>query len=51
VHALLDLVDTDGDGAVKYMEFARILSIDDLAQYVLDLGKKKKIPLDKAVIA
>ena len=52
IHALLDLVDTDGDGAIKYMEFARILSLDDLAAYVLELqsGKKKKAPIDKAVI-
>jgi hypothetical protein len=53
IHALLDLVDTDGDGAIKYMEFARILSLDDLAGYVISLqggGKKTKPPLNKAVI-
>jgi len=51
IHALLDLVDSDGDGKIKYMEFARILAVDDLAEYVTGLqGKKKKAPIDKSVI-
>jgi len=48
IHALLDLVDSDGDGKIKYMEFARILSIDDLAAFVTK--GKGKIPIDKGVI-
>ena len=50
IDALLSLVDTDGSGSIKYMEFARIMAMDDVAGFVLNKEKGKKPPLDKAVI-
>jgi len=47
VHALLDFVDSDGDGKIRYMEFARVLAVDDLVGLLR--GQKQKA--NKRVIA
>jgi len=50
VHALLDLVDSDNDGAIKYLEFSRVLADGNNIDVIMGQGKKKKLPLDKRVI-
>uniref|UniRef100_A0A7S3B7N1 EF-hand domain-containing protein n=1 Tax=Haptolina ericina TaxID=156174 RepID=A0A7S3B7N1_9EUKA len=50
VHALLDLVDSDGDGGIKYLEFSRVLADGNNIDAIMNGGKKKKLPVDKALI-
>jgi len=50
VHALLDLVDSDNDGSIKYLEFSRVLADGNNIDVILNQGKKKKLPLDKRII-
>ena len=50
VHALLDLVDSDGDGQIKYLEFSRVLADGNNIDAIMGSGKKKKMPIDKSVI-
>jgi len=42
IHALLDLAGSDEDGTIGFLEFARIMSIDDIEAYVTNQAKKKR---------